>query len=40
MAYDRLTGLDASFLFFETPRVHTHVVATVVVDTSTMPGGY
>ena len=36
----RLSGLDASFLYFETPRVHTHVVATVVVDTSTMPGGY
>src|SRR5439155_9842086 len=39
-AMQRLSGLDASFLFFETPRVHTHVVATVIVDTSTMPGGY
>src|SRR2546421_8190850 len=24
---ERLSGLDASFLYFETPRVHTHVVA-------------
>src|SRR4051794_4452750 len=37
---ERLSGLDASFLYFETPRVHTHVVATVVVDTSTMEDGY
>src|SRR3954468_21103081 len=37
---ERLSGLDGSFLYFETPSVHTHVVATVVVDTSTMPGGY
>src|SRR5437588_9472207 len=37
---ERLSGLDASFLYFETPRMHMHVVATIVLDTSTMPHGY
>jgi WS/DGAT/MGAT family acyltransferase len=37
---ERLSGLDASFLYFETSRVHMHVVATIVLDTSTMPNGY
>ncbi|HJP66092.1 MAG TPA: wax ester/triacylglycerol synthase family O-acyltransferase [Actinomycetota bacterium] len=36
----RLTGLDASFLYFETPTMHMHVCATIVFDPSTMPGGY
>ncbi|MCA1833335.1 MAG: wax ester/triacylglycerol synthase family O-acyltransferase [Actinomycetota bacterium] len=36
----RLSGLDASFLYFETPTMHMHVCATIVVDPSTMPGGY
>jgi diacylglycerol O-acyltransferase len=27
-----LSGLDASFLYFETPSMHMHVVGTVVVD--------
>jgi WS/DGAT/MGAT family acyltransferase len=37
---ERLTGLDASFLYFETPSMHLHVCAAVVLDPSTMPGGY
>ena len=37
---ERLSGLDASFLYFETPRMHMHVVATIVLDASTMPHGY
>lgn len=37
---ERLTGLDATFLYFETPTQHQHVCATIVLDPSTMPGGY
>jgi WS/DGAT/MGAT family acyltransferase len=37
---ERLSGLDASFLYFETPTVHMHVCATIVFDPSTMAGGY
>ncbi|MDP3893729.1 wax ester/triacylglycerol synthase family O-acyltransferase [Nocardioides sp.] len=37
---DQLTGLDASFLYLETPQQLMHVCALVVVDPSTMPGGY
>jgi WS/DGAT/MGAT family acyltransferase len=37
---ERLTGLDASFLYFETPSMHLHVCAAVVLDPSTMPDGY
>lgn len=37
---ERLTGLDATFLYFETPTQHLHVCAVFVVDPSTMPGGY
>jgi diacylglycerol O-acyltransferase / wax synthase len=37
---ERLSGLDASFLYFETPNMHMHVVATIVFDPSTVPGGY
>ena len=36
----RLTGLDASFLYLETPSMHMHVAMTAVFDPSTMPGGY
>jgi WS/DGAT/MGAT family acyltransferase len=36
----RLSGLDAFFLYIETPSMHTHVALTAVLDTSTMPGGY
>src|SRR5580765_7932534 len=37
---ERLSGLDASFLYLETPNQHMHVAATMVIDPSTMPGGY
>jgi diacylglycerol O-acyltransferase len=37
---ERLSGLDASFLYLETPTLHMHVVMTAVFDPSTMPGGY
>ena len=36
----RLSGLDASFLYMETPSAHTHVVGTLVLDPSTSPEGY
>ncbi|MFZ6002591.1 MAG: WS/DGAT/MGAT family O-acyltransferase [Actinomycetota bacterium] len=37
---ERLSGLDASFLYFETPNMHMHVAMTAIFDPSTMPGGY
>jgi diacylglycerol O-acyltransferase len=37
---ERLSGLDASFLYFETPSLHMHVCMTSVVDPATVPGGY
>ena len=37
---ERLTGLDATFLYFETPTQHQHVCATIIMDPSTMPRGY
>ena len=36
----RLSGLDAIFLYLETPTNHMHVGSTVILDPSTMPGGY
>ena len=36
----RLTGLDASFLYLETPNNHMHVAGTYVFDPSEVPGGY
>ncbi|HEX7166346.1 MAG TPA: wax ester/triacylglycerol synthase family O-acyltransferase [Acidimicrobiales bacterium] len=36
----RLTGLDATFLYLETPNNHMHVAATAVFDPSTVEGGY
>ncbi len=36
----RLTGLDATFLHLETPTMHLHVVAMLVLDPSSMAGGY
>ncbi|ORW71883.1 diacylglycerol O-acyltransferase [Mycobacterium saskatchewanense] len=36
----RLSGLDASFLYLETPDQPMHVCSILDVDTSTMPGGY
>ncbi|HZU79878.1 MAG TPA: wax ester/triacylglycerol synthase family O-acyltransferase, partial [Acidimicrobiales bacterium] len=37
---ERLGGLDAMFLYFETPSMHMHVCGLLVLDPSTMPGGY
>ncbi len=36
----RLSGLDASFLYLETPDQPMHVCSILELDTSTMPGGY
>ena len=37
---ERLSGLDASFLYLETPSLHMHVGLALVFDPSTVPGGY
>jgi len=37
---ERLSGMDASFLYFETPSMHMHVAMTAIFDPSTMAGGY
>lgn len=37
---DRLSGLDASFLYFETPAHLMHVCGLIVLDPSTMPTDY
>ncbi len=37
---ERMSGLDASFLYFETPNMHMHVVGVIVFDPSTSPEGY
>jgi diacylglycerol O-acyltransferase / wax synthase len=36
----RLSGLDASFLYLETPSQPLHVCSILELDASTMPGGY
>jgi len=37
---EQLSGLDASFLYMETPTLHMHVEMITVFDPSTVPGGY
>ncbi len=37
---DRLSGLDASFLYLETSSQLLHVCGLIVLDPATMPGGY
>ena len=37
---ERLSGLDASFLYLETPEQLLHVCGLIVLDPATMPGGY
>jgi WS/DGAT/MGAT family acyltransferase len=37
---ERLSGLDASFLYNETPTLHMHTLKYSVLDVSTVPGGY
>jgi WS/DGAT/MGAT family acyltransferase len=36
----RLAGVDATFLYMETPNAHMHVTGVILIDPSTMPGGY
>ena len=36
----RLTGMDATFLYTETPASHMHVTGVSVFDPTTVPGGY
>src|SRR5713101_7926167 len=36
----RLAGMDATFLYMETPSAHMHVTGVILIDPSTMPGGY
>lgn len=40
MTTERLSGLDAGFLYMETPTLHMHVAMTAIFDPSTVPGGY
>lgn len=35
-----MSGLDASFLYFETSTMHMHVVGTLLVDPATAPGDW
>lgn len=37
---ERLSGLDASFLYLETPQMHMHVAMMAILDPTDMPGGY
>ena len=37
---ERLSGLDAGFLYMETPTQHLHTLKVAVVDPSASPGGY
>ncbi|MCC6646524.1 MAG: wax ester/triacylglycerol synthase family O-acyltransferase [Polyangiaceae bacterium] len=37
---ERLSGLDASFLYLETARMHMHVSLVAVLDPTEAPGGY
>jgi diacylglycerol O-acyltransferase / wax synthase len=40
LAMEQLTGLDATFLYMETPSLHMHISMVAVLDTSGVPGGY
>ncbi|MFC4602796.1 WS/DGAT/MGAT family O-acyltransferase [Rhodococcus kronopolitis] len=37
---ERLSGLDSTFLYLETPTQLLHVCGLIVLDVSTIPGGY
>ncbi|HEY5025592.1 MAG TPA: wax ester/triacylglycerol synthase family O-acyltransferase [Acidimicrobiales bacterium] len=37
---EQLTGLDATFLYLETPSLHMHVSMAAIFDPTTVPGGY
>ena len=36
----RLNGVDAAFLYLETPTMHMHIVGVILLDPGTVPGGY
>jgi len=36
----RLSGMDASFFYLETPTSHMHIIGVIVIDGDSMPGGY
>lgn len=36
----RMTGLDATFLYMDSPSVSMHTVGVLLVDVSSVPGGY
>jgi diacylglycerol O-acyltransferase / wax synthase len=36
----RLSGMDASFFYLETPTTHMHIIGVIVIDGDSMPGGY
>jgi diacylglycerol O-acyltransferase / wax synthase len=37
---EQLSGLDATFLYLETPSLHMHVSMAAILDPATVPGGY
>ncbi len=37
---ERLPGVDAGFLYMETPTLHMHTLKVAVIDVSTVPDGY
>lgn len=37
---ERMTGMDAGFLYMETPTIHMHTIKAAVIDPATVPGGY
>src|SRR5438876_1301695 len=37
---ERLTGLDAGFLYMETPSLHIHTLKIALLDPAGVPGGY
>src|SRR3954447_9109070 len=37
---ERMTGLDAGFLYMETPTLHMHTLKIAVIDPMNVPGGY
>ncbi|HEM47302.1 MAG TPA: wax ester/triacylglycerol synthase family O-acyltransferase [Alphaproteobacteria bacterium] len=38
-AFEPLSGMDAGFLYMETPTLHMHTLKVAILDTSQVPGG-
>lgn len=38
-AFEPLSGMDAGFLYMETPTLHMHTLKVAILDTSKVPGG-